>query len=200
MTRGDGGQNLIGSEQGELLGLIRTQELLAARAIDGAEQFFTRAIDFGFSKTAEETFEKWGHDAILADVVWTIRRFRPDVIVVGFNRGHGHHQAAGILAREAFTAAADKTRFPEQLRWVEPWQARRLSGRRLRRPCKLRAAPPNRASRSTPANSIPLLGFSYSEIAGMSRSMHRSQGMGSPERRGSAVSYSGRRSGRAGHQ
>ncbi|MDP2996762.1 MAG: PIG-L family deacetylase [Bryobacterales bacterium] len=187
LTRGDGGQNLIGAEQGELLGLIRTQELLAARAIDGAEQFFTRAIDFGFSKTAEETFQKWGHDAILADVVWTVRRFRPDVIVVGFNIGHGHHQAAGILAREAFTAAADKARFPEQLRWVEPWQARRL----LAGGFGPMRAPGGAAQPGIPINTgefDPLLGFSYSEIAGMSRSMHRSQGMGSPERRGSAVS------------
>ena len=126
LTRGDGGQNLIGSEKGELLGLVRTQELLAARKIDGGEQYFTRAVDFGFSKTAEETFEKWGHEAILADVVWIIRRFRPDVLVIGSSGGHGHHQASGILTREAYAAAADKTRFPEQLRWVEPWQAKRL--------------------------------------------------------------------------
>src|SRR5438876_9342722 len=91
-TRGEGGQNLIGSEQGDALGVIRTQELLAARRIDGAEQFFTRAIDFGFTKTPEEAFEKWGHDKILSDVVWVIRRFRPDVIVLGFSGTHrdGH--------------------------------------------------------------------------------------------------------------
>ncbi|HSW49809.1 MAG TPA: PIG-L family deacetylase, partial [Bryobacteraceae bacterium] len=126
LTRGDGGQNLVGSEQGALLGMLRTQELLAARRIDGAEQYFTRAVDFGFSKTAEETFEKWGREAILADVVWIVRRFRPDVMVIGVSGGHGHHQASAILAREAFTAAADKTRFPEQLKWVEPWQAKRI--------------------------------------------------------------------------
>ena len=187
LTRGDGGQNLIGSEKGELLGLIRTQELLAARRIDGGEQFFTRAVDFGFSKSAEETFGKWGHDTILADVVWTVRRFRPDVIVIGVSGGHGHHQAAGILAREAYTAAADKTRFPEQLRWVEPWQAKRLvSG----------GFGGGRGGGGGAAGGIrmdtgefnPLLGYSYTEIAGMSRSMHRTQGVGSPERRGPSVS------------
>jgi hypothetical protein len=188
LTRGDGGQNLIGSEKGELLGLIRTQELLAARRIDGGEQYFTRAIDFGFSKTAEESFQKWGHDTILGDVVWTVRRFRPDVMVVGINAGHGHHQASGILAREAFTAAADKTRFPEQLRWVEPWQAKRLvTG-------GFGGGPGRGGGGSEPGIRIdtgeydPLLGFSYTEIAGMSRSMHKTQGVGAPERRGSAVS------------
>src|ERR1017187_10861935 len=96
LTRGEGGQNLIGSEQGAQLGIIRTQELLAARQIDGAEQFFTRAIDFGFTRTAEETLQKWGHDRILSDVVWVIRRYRPDVILLGFSGtardGHGQHQ------------------------------------------------------------------------------------------------------------
>ncbi len=130
LTRGDGGQNLIGPEQGVELGLIRTQELLAARRIDGGEQFFTRAYDFGFSKTPEETFEKWNHDSILSDVVWVIRNFRPDIIITRFatdgSGGHGHHTASGILAEEAFDAAADSTRFPEQLKYVKVWQARRL--------------------------------------------------------------------------
>ena len=194
LTRGDGGQNLIGSEQGELLGLLRTQELLGARRIDGAEQFFTRAIDFGFSKTSAETFEKWGHDKILSDVVWTVRRFRPDVIAIGVSGGHGHHQAAGILAREVFTAAGDKTRFPEQLRWVEPWQAKRLitlsfggGGPRRGGPPGPRPATPAGIQMDTGAFD-PLLGYSYTELAGMSRSMHKTQGVGSPERRGSAVS------------
>lgn len=186
LTRGDGGQNLVGSEQGELLGLVRTQELLAARRIDGGEQYFTRAVDFGFSKTAEETFEKWGHDAILADVVWTIRRFRPDVLVIGNSNGHGHHQAAGILTREAYAAAADKTRFPEQLRWVEPWQAGRLvsggfGGGRS-------GAGASGGIQMDTGEFDPLLGSSYTEIAGMSRSMHRTQGMGAPERRGPSSS------------
>src|SRR6266852_7054297 len=131
MTRGDGGQNLLGDEKGELLGVIRTQELLAARRIDGAEQFFSRAIDFGFSKTAQETFEKWGgHDQILSDVVWVIRRFRPDVIVLRFSGtprdGHGQHQVSAIVGKEAFSAAADPAKFPEQLKYVKPWQATRL--------------------------------------------------------------------------
>src|SRR5882672_7383536 len=130
LTRGEGGQNLIGSEQGAQLGLIRTQELLAARQIDGAEQFFTRAIDFGFTRTPEETMQKWGHDRILSDVVWVIRRYRPDVIVCGFSGtpsdGHGQHQTSAILGKEAFTAAADATKFPEQLKYVSVWQAKRL--------------------------------------------------------------------------
>src|SRR5215813_505008 len=122
-TRGEGGQNLIGSEQGDLLGVIRTQELLAARRIDGAEQFFSRAIDFGYTKTAAETLAKWGHDRILSDVVWTIRRFRPDVIILRFSGtgrdGHGQHQVSAMLGKEAFSAAADPKRFPEQLQYVQ---------------------------------------------------------------------------------
>src|SRR5215470_18511469 len=130
MTRGDGGQNLLGDEKGELLGVIRTQELLAARRIDGSEQYFTRALDFGYSKTPTETLTIWGHDTILSDVVWNIRRFQPDVIVTRFpttgEGGHGHHTASAILAGEAFTAAADPTKFPEQLRFVNVWQTKRL--------------------------------------------------------------------------
>ncbi len=184
LTRGEGGQNLLGPEQGELLGLIRTQELLAARRIDGAEQYFTRAIDFGYTKSAADTLSRWGHDAVLADVVWVIRRFRPDVIVQVFtgtpSDGHGQHQASGILAREAFAAAAGGSKFPEQLCWVQPWQAKRLMQGGFK-------------SAGGPGIEInigefdPLLGFSYTEIAGMSRSMHRSQGMGSPEWRGAGV-------------
>ena len=130
ITRGDGGQNLIGAEQGPLLGLIRTQELLAARRVDGAEQFFTRARDFGFSKTPAETLAIWGQDAVLADVVWVIRSFQPDVIITRFNPDgsgtHGHHTASALLAVEAFRAAADPAFHPEQLKYVRPWQARRL--------------------------------------------------------------------------
>src|ERR1035437_1267616 len=122
LTRGEGGQNLIGSEQGVQLGIIRTQELLAARQIDGAEQFFTRA--------AEETLQKWGHDRILSDVVWVIRRYRPDVILLGFSGtardGHGQHQTSAILGKEAFAAASDPKMFPEQLKYVQVWQAKRL--------------------------------------------------------------------------
>jgi LmbE family N-acetylglucosaminyl deacetylase len=187
LTRGEGGQNLLGPEQGEMLGVIRTQELLAARRIDGAEQYFTRAIDFGFSKSADETFAKWGHDRILADVVWVIRRYRPDVIISCFSGtprdGHGHHQAAGILAQEAFKAAADRARFPEQLKFTGPWQAKRLVWSMYRGEATPGAVAIDAGEYS------PVLGRSYAEIAGMSRSMHRSQGMGSPERRGTSVAY-----------
>ncbi len=186
LTRGEGGQNLIGSEQGDLLGLIRTQELLAAREIDGAEQFFTRAIDFGFTKSVEETFAKWGRQGILGDVVWTIRRYRPDVIILCFSGtsrdGHGQHQASGILGKEAFAAAADRTRFPEQLRFVEPWQAKRLVWNVYGRGA---GGSGNLTIETGSYN--PALGYSYNEIAGMSRSMHRTQAMGSPQRRGAAT-------------
>ncbi|MEY5011938.1 MAG: hypothetical protein RLZZ253_3077 [Verrucomicrobiota bacterium] len=131
LTRGDGGQNLIGDEQGIELGLIRTQELLAARRIDGAEQFFTRAFDFGFSKSTDEALKTWGREKILSDVVWVIRKFQPDVIVTRFpedaRAGHGHHSASGVLAREAFIAAADPNRFKEHFALgVKPWQAKRI--------------------------------------------------------------------------
>src|ERR687885_345927 len=116
LTRGDGGQNLIGNELGEALGVIRTEELLAARRIDGAEQYFTRAYDFGFSKTAAETFTHWPHDSVLGDVVKVVRAFRPHVIISiwsGTPRdGHGQHQASGILAREAYDLSGDTVRFP----------------------------------------------------------------------------------------
>jgi LmbE family N-acetylglucosaminyl deacetylase len=182
LTRGEGGQNLIGSEQSERLGLIRTQELLAARKIDGAEQYFTRAVDFGYSKTAEETLRKWGREKILADVVWGIRRFQPDVIVLRFSGtgrdGHGHHQASALLAREAFAVAADRSRFPEQLQHVQPWQAKRLLWNSFDR---------SRDGLSVETGEFnPVLGYSYAEIGGMSRSMHRSQGFGAPERKGGA--------------
>ena len=190
LTRGEGGQNLIGPEQGDLLGLIRSQELLAARRIDGAEQFFTRAIDFGFSKTAEETFAKWGHERILSDVVWVIRRFRPDVIILRFSGtprdGHGQHQVSAILGKEAFFAAGDPSRFPEQLKFVQPWKARRLlfnSFSFTREMEKEAATAPGRIEVDTGAYN-PVLGVSYSQIAGMSRSMHRSQGMGASQRPG----------------
>lgn len=195
LTRGEGGQNLIGTEQGDALGLIRTQELLAARGIDGAEQFFSRAIDFGYSKTLEETFDRWGHERTLGDVVWTIRRFRPDVIVLRFSGtsrdGHGHHQASAILGREAFEAAADPKRFPEQLQWVQPWRARRL----LWNVFSFNAAQEREAAALPAKIEVdlgeydPVLGYSYGEIAGMSRSKHRTQAMGAPERRGSMKNF-----------
>src|SRR5580698_7570999 len=131
MTRGDGGQNLIGDEQGVGLGLIRTQEMLAARRVDGADQFFTRAFDFGFTKSTEEALTTWDKNKILSDVVWVIRKFQPDVIITRFpedsRAGHGHHSASAVLAHEAFTAAADPNQFPEQFKYgVKPWQAKRL--------------------------------------------------------------------------
>jgi LmbE family N-acetylglucosaminyl deacetylase len=195
LTRGEGGQNLIGMEQGDELGILRTEELLAARRIDGAEQFFTRAIDFGFTKTPQEAFEKWGHDKILSDVVWIVRRFQPDVIILRFTGttrdGHGQHQASAILGKEAFFAAADSKRFPEQLRWVQPWQAKRVVWNAFaftkEQEAEL-AKLPNKMM-VDPGEYDPVLGHSYAEIAGMSRSMHRSQGMGAPERPGSAKNY-----------
>ena len=192
LTRGDGGQNLIGPEQGVELGLIRTQELLAARRIDGGEQFFTRAYDFGFSKTPEETFDKWNHDSILSDVVWVIRNFRPDIIITRFatdgSGGHGHHTASGILAEEAFDAAADSTRFPEQLKYVKVWQARRLlhnSTARFRDP----KADMSKFIKLDVGGYNALLGKSYGEIAAESRSMHKSQGFGSAAQRGEYFEY-----------
>src|SRR5215467_13371374 len=192
LTRGEGGQNLIGSEQGDLLGLIRTQELLAARRIDGAQQFFSRAIDFGYTKTAAETLAKWGHDRILSDVVWTIRRFRPDIIILRFSGtardGHGQHQVSAILGKEAFSAAADPKRFPEQLQYVQPWRAKRVFWNvfRFTREQEQEASRIKNRIDIDVGDYDPVLGKSYAEIAGISRSMHRSQGMGAPERRGSA--------------
>jgi hypothetical protein len=196
LTRGEGGQNLIGSEQGDELGIIRTQELLAARRIDGGEQFFTRAIDFGFSKTPEETFTKWPREQVLADIVWDIRRFRPDVIILRFSGtprdGHGQHQVSAILGREAFSAAADPSRFPEQLALgVQPWQAVRL----MYNVISFTADQEREAQRLADRVEIdlgeysPELGYSYGEIAGMSRSQHRSQGMGAPQQKGSMKNY-----------
>ncbi|MCP4899451.1 MAG: PIG-L family deacetylase [bacterium] len=189
LTRGDGGQNLIGSERGSEIGIIRTQELLAARGVDGAEQYFTRAVDFGYSKTPEESLEFWGKDAVLADVVWVIRSFRPDVILTRFPidrpSGHGHHTASASLAREAFVAAGDPSRFPEQLDQVEPWQAKRL----LWNGWRLSEQEQEEAARIDIGEFDPLLGASYSEIAATSRSMHKSQGFGSAGRRGTRNEY-----------
>src|SRR5690554_3583965 len=131
LTRGDGGQNLIGNELRELLGVIRTQELLQARRIDGGIQFFTRANDFGYSKNPEETFQFWNKEKILSDLVYVIRKFQPDVIINRFDHRtpgstHGHHTASAILSQEAFDLSAQKNQFPEQLNRVSVWQAKRL--------------------------------------------------------------------------
>lgn len=191
LTRGDGGQNLIGKEQGELLGLIRTQELLAARRTDGAEQFFTRANDFGYSKNPEETFTFWNKDSILADVVLTIRKFKPDVIICRFpttgEGGHGHHTASAMLAVEAFDAAADPKRFPEQLKTVEVWQAKRIYWNTFNFGGTNTTAP-NQVKIDVGVFN-PLLGKGYGEIAAESRSMHKSQGFGSGKQRGSNLEY-----------
>jgi len=192
VTRGDGGQNLIGKEQGELLGMIRTQELLAARRTDGAEQFFTRANDFGFSKNPEETFSFWNHDSVLADVVWVIRNFNPDVIITRFatdgSGGHGHHTASAILAEEAFDAAADPTRFPEQLQYTKPWKTNRLLYNST-----FRFSNPNADLSSLLKTDVGgfniLLGKSYGELSAESRSMHKSQGFGTAKARGSYLEY-----------
>ena len=195
VTRGDGGQNLIGPELGERLGVIRTEELLDARRIDHARQFFTRAIDFGFSKTADETMHIWDHDKILADVVWVIRNFRPDVIVTRFSpeddKTHGHHTASAILAREAFSAAADPNRFPEQLAFVKPWQATRLVWNTSPFFFTNRNLPfdPTGLTVLEAGGYNPLLGKAYTEIAAASISMHKSQGVGGPPRRGARKEY-----------
>jgi LmbE family N-acetylglucosaminyl deacetylase len=191
LTRGDGGQNLIGTEQADQLGLLRTQELLSARRIDGAEQFFSRANDFGFSKTSEEVLRFWNERKILSDVVWVVRKFQPDVIITRFpgdeRAGHGAHAASAILAERAFTAAADPRQFPEQLAYVKPWKAKRIVWNTFN----------FGGTNTTSADQIKLdvgqynalLGQSYGEIAAESRSSHRSQGFGSAKQRGPALEY-----------
>ncbi|MDP4151026.1 MAG: PIG-L family deacetylase [Bacteroidota bacterium] len=192
MTRGDGGQNLIGDEQGPELGLIRTQEMLAARRVDGADQFFTRAFDFGFSKSTEEALQTWDKQKILSDVVWVIRRFQPDVIITRFpedsQAGHGHHSASAVLAHEAFVAAADPTRFPEQFKYgVKPWQAKRILWNTF-----------NFGSFNTTSEDQMkidvggynvVLGKSYGELAAESRTNHKSQGAALTPARGQAMEY-----------
>lgn len=192
MTRGDGGQNLIGDEQGSALGLIRTQELLAARRIDGAEQFFTRAFDFGFTKSPVETFQFWDEQKILSDVVWVIRKFQPDVIITRFpttgEGGHGHHTASAILAGEAFEAAADPSKFPEQFKYgVQPWQAKRLLWNTFNFGSVNTESPDQ--FKIDVGGYNPLLGESYGEIAAKSRSQHKTQGFGVPSSRGKQLEY-----------
>ena len=189
-TRGGGGQNLIGTEKGALMSVIRTQELVAARKLDGAEQFFTRAIDFGYSKSSEEAIRIWGRDEVVSDMVWIIRSFRPDVIITRFTAemgGHGHHRASAILAQEAFHAANDPNQYSEQLKLVSPWQPKRIIWNAWRR---------NRTGSDTNTSDLisvdvgeynAFLGKSYTEIAAESRSMHKSQGFGSRGRRGQSI-------------
>lgn len=185
LTRGDGGQNLIGNELGEGLGAIRTEELLAAREVDGARQYFTRAFDFGFSKTAEETFQHWQRDTVLGDVVRVVRAFRPQVIIAVFTGtprdGHGHHQVSGILAREAYDLAADTTRFPVAS-YGQPWE-----------PLEFYRARRGNAEGATVGMNAgeydPVLGRSYAEVAGESRSQHKSQGFGALEPKGRLLTH-----------
>ncbi|MGI8892446.1 MAG: PIG-L family deacetylase, partial [Bacteroidia bacterium] len=190
LTRGDGGQNLIGTEQSELLGMIRTQELLAARSHDKAKQHFSRARDFGYSKTSEETLNFWNEDSILSDLVWVIRKTKPQLIINRFpttgEGGHGHHTASALLAEEAFDAAADPKRVSWQLNHVETWQAKRLLWNAFIRG--------DNVDRSQFYNLDigaynPYLGKSYGEIAAESRTMHKSQGFGSAKTRGTQIEY-----------
>ncbi len=187
LTRGDGGQNLIGPELREALGLIRTHELLAARRVDGGEQFFSRAIDFGFSKTPEETLAIWDRAAVLGDVVRLVRLYQPDILMVPFSpesagTTHGHHTASAVLAMEAFKLAGDPTAYPEQLDSLRPWSPRRVILARWW------------GGENEPAIEIDIGGFdpvsgkSFGEIAAESRTMHKSQGMGAMSSRGTSVS------------
>ncbi|MDA1080830.1 MAG: PIG-L family deacetylase [Gemmatimonadetes bacterium] len=188
LTRGDGGQNLIGNELGESLGAIRTEELLAARRVDGGRQYFTRAYDFGFSKNADETANHWPRDSILGDAVTVIRAFRPHVIYSVWSGtpadGHGHHETAGIVAREAFEAAGDTVRFPA-FRYGEPWE-----------PLKFYRRGPGV---SLDVNAYdPVLGRTFAAIAAESRSQHRSQGFAGVALRSIVPGAAGGRGGRGG--
>ena len=197
LTRGSGGQNLIGTEIGPGIGVLRTQELLAARRVDGGEQYFTRAVDFGYSKSADESFDKWGRENVLSDVVYVIRKFRPDVIITRFpptrRAGHGHHEASAILAAEAFDMAGDPNAFPEQLKYVKTWQPGRLYFNASTWWNK--GLPEIAAGDSADYVTMDigaynsLLGESYGQIAAVSRSQHRSQGFGSDFPYGSSIEY-----------
>ncbi|WP_172279049.1 PIG-L family deacetylase [Chryseobacterium sp. LAM-KRS1] len=191
LTRGDGGQNLLGTEQGAALGLIRTHELLEARKLDGAQQFFTRAIDFGFSKNTTDTFKQWDEKSIIADVVWVIRQFRPDVIICRFPptaaAGHGQHAASAVVAEKAFKLAGDKTAFPDQLKYVNVWQPKRVLWNTFR------FGGVNTTSENqlkvTVGQYDPQLGMGYGELAGLSRSLHKSQGAGTQSVAGIKTEY-----------
>jgi len=193
MTRGDGGQNLIGDEQGVDLGLIRTQEMLAARRTDGAEQFFSRAFDFGFSKSTDEALATWGKEKVLSDAVWVIRKFQPDVVITRFppdsRAGHGHHSASAVLAGEAFVAAADPNRFPEQFKYgVKPWQVKRVLWNSFNF-----GAGANTTSEDQMKIDVggfnAILGKSYGELAAISRTNHKSQGAALTPARGQSMEY-----------
>ena len=195
LTRGDGGQNLIGPELGDQLGVIRTQELLVARAIDHGQQFFSRANDFGFSKSSAETMRIWDREKILADTVWAIRKFRPDIIVTRFpaddDKTHGHHTASAQLAAEAFKIVADPKRFPEQLKFVQPWQPTRILWNASSFFFRARNVPFDASGLVLleAGGYQPLLGKSYAEIDAASRTMHKSQGFGVSIERGEQKEY-----------
>ncbi|MFO7822478.1 MAG: PIG-L family deacetylase [Cyclobacterium sp.] len=183
LTRGDGGQNLIGKELGIQLGMIRTQELLKARETDGGRQFFSRAIDFGYSKNPDETLNNWDREKLLSDVVWVIRNFQPDIIITRFNTTpgttHGHHTTSAILAGEAFKKSGDPDVFPEQLQVVAPWTAKRIFWNAYNWGGQYEPKPDKKYYRFPVGAFNPLLGTTYSQIAADSRTMHKSQGFGS---------------------
>ncbi len=185
LTRGDGGQNLIGNELGEALGVIRTEELLAARRIDGAHQYFGREYDFGFSKTADETRTHWPQDSVLNDVMTVMRAFRPHIVITTFSGtprdGHGHHQISAIVARDAYNMAADTVRFPVS-QFGKPWTPLKLY--RL-----ARFSPQDRTLAINVGEYNPYLGVSYQEIAADSRSQHKSQGQGTVHQKGVVWDY-----------
>lgn len=193
VTRGDGGQNLIGPEQSEQLGVIRTQELLEARKIDGGKQFFTRALDFGYSKSPAETFKIWNKNTILSDVVWIVRKFKPDVIIARFPEtgegGHGHHTASAILASEAFDLANDPSAFPEQLKYVTIWQPKRIFWNAWIKTLENKKINTAELPTINVGEYNPLLGKSYTEISALSRSMHKSQGFGASATRNNLLNH-----------
>ncbi|MEP0710303.1 MAG: PIG-L family deacetylase, partial [Algoriphagus sp.] len=190
LTRGDGGQNLIGKELGIELGQIRTQELLQARATDGGKQFFTRAMDFGYSKNPDETLQNWDKQKVLSDVVWIVRKFRPDIIITRFNTepggNHGHHTTSAILAEEAFDLASNPSVFPEQLDYVQTWQPKRIFWNSYNFGGEFKADKNEQYAVFKVGEFNSLLGQTYSQIAADSRTMHKSQGFGATPRIGAA--------------
>ena len=198
LTRGDGGQNLIGPEIRELLGVIRTQELLAARRIDGGQQFFTRANDFGYSKHPDETLEIWNKEKVMSDVVWAIRTFKPDVIINRFNHRtpgstHGHHTASAMLSVAAFDLVGDKNQFKEQLEFTETWQPKRLffntSSWFYSNQAAFEKATKGKLTAFDVGIYYPLKGLSNNELASMASSQHLCQGFGRVTTRGSQNEY-----------
>ncbi|OYX22523.1 MAG: LmbE family protein, partial [Algoriphagus sp. 32-45-6] len=193
LTRGDGGQNLIGKELGVELGQIRTQELIKARETDGGRQFFTRAMDFGFSKNPTETLQNWDKEKVLADVVWAIRRFQPDIIITRFNTipgvTHGHHTISAILAGEAFKIAGDPNYYPEQLAYVKPWSPKRIFFNAYNFRGEFEPEEGKKYHAFEVGGYNPLLGQTYHQISADSRTMHKSQGFGATAGTGLAKDY-----------